>query len=306
MSQLDLGFDWEGIHLAGTLYLPDTPGPNTVVIMLQGSGPSDRDGDGYFIPIRDAFLDKGVGVYSFDKPGCGESTGDWRDYALQDRADQGTAARALIQARPEALSESVGFWGQSQGGWLVQILAARHDDLSFAISNSGPSIGVESQDLYACEHMMRADGCTESDIEHALDFVKASHTAAVEGMSYQEVLKKLIEPVSTQPWHRYVHVGGEGDWELMRRFLTEAYDPLEAIRRISCPYLAVYGGRDVLVPAWESAHEVGLALERAPTLDSTVVVFPGGDHRVHDVDRGGFAAGYLELLRDWIQVRGSL
>jgi pimeloyl-ACP methyl ester carboxylesterase len=305
MSQLDLGFDWAGIHLAGTLHLPDTPGPHPVVVMLQGSGPSDRDADDYFVPIRDAFLEAELGVYSFDKPGCGESTGDWRDHALQERADQATAARELLQSRPEAVAELVGFWGQSQGGWLVQILAARHDDLSFAISNSGPSIGVESQDLYACEHMMRADGCTESDIRQALQFVREGHAAAARGMSYSEVSKELIEPASSQPWHRYVPVGDEQDWALMRRLVTEAYDPLEAIRRIACPYLAVYGGRDVLVPAWESAHDVGLALERAPTLDSTVVVFPGGDHRIHDVDRGGFASGYLELLRDWLRVRAS-
>lgn len=305
MGQLDLRFDWEGMGLVGTLHLPDTPGPHPVVIMLQGSGPSDRDGEGYFVPIREAFLEAGVGVYSFDKPGCGESSGDWRDYALQGRADQASAARAFIRARPEAAGELVGFWGQSQGGWLVQILASRHEDLPFAISNSGPSIGVELQDLYACEHMMRADGCSETDIEETLEFVRAVHAAAAQGMAYAEVLTTHIEPATAHPWHRYVPVGDEKDWELMCRFITEAYEPLEAIGTIQCPFLAVYGARDVLVPAWESAHEVGMALQSAPTDDSAVVVFPSGDHRIHDVDRGGFAHGYLELLRDWLAVRVS-
>lgn len=305
MRQLDIGFDWEDIHLVGTLHLPGDTGPHPVVIMLQGSGPSDRDADDYFIPIRDALLEAGVGVYSFDKPGCGESTGNWRDYALQGRADQASAARAMIQARPEVVAELVGFWGQSQGGWLVQILAARHDDLPFAISNSGPSIGVEKQDLYACEHMMRADGCVESDIEQALEFVRAGHAAAAEGVAYSEVFTELIEPASSQPWHRYVPVGDEDDWAQMCRFVTEAYAPLETIRTIRVPFLAVYGARDVLVPAWESARDVGLALQSAPTNDSTVVVFPGGDHRIHDAYHSGFTLGYLTLLRDWLRVRAS-
>ena len=305
MERLDIGFHWDGIRLAGTLHFPDGPGPHPVVIMLQGSGPADRDGDGYFIPIRDAFLEAGVAVYSFDKPGCGESTGNWRDYALYARADQASAARLVMQGRPEVAADLVGFWGQSQGGWLVQILAARHDDLPFAISNSGPSIGVQSQDLHAVEHMMRADGCSETDIAETLEFVRAAHVAALDEKSFDEVFVELIEPASTHPWHRYVSGAGEDDWGLMRSFVTEGYDPLDAVREIAVPYLAVYGARDVLVPAWESAREVGLALERAPTTDSTVVVFPTGDHRIHDVDMDGFAHGYLELLRDWLRVRAT-
>ncbi len=41
----------------------------------------------------------------------------------------------------------VGIWGQSQGGWLVHMLAGRMSDLSFAIAKSGPSINAATQDL---------------------------------------------------------------------------------------------------------------------------------------------------------------
>ncbi|MGD2102536.1 MAG: alpha/beta hydrolase, partial [Acidimicrobiia bacterium] len=286
-GQLDVRFAWQGLGLAGTLHLPDGPGPHPAIVMLQGSGPSDRDAEGYFLPIRDAFLEAGVAAYSFDKPGCGESTGRWQDYALEGRADQASAARELILARPEVTPGLVGFWGQSQGGWLVQMLAARHQELPFAISNSGPSIGVEAQDLYAIEHTMRSDGCAETEIEDALDFVRAGHTAAAAGLDYRTVLSELIEPASGESWSRYVPIEDEADWQLVSRFVNEAYDPLEVIPRIGCPFLAVYGARDVLVPAWESARQVGDALRQAPTVDSTVVVFPRGDHRIEDVDGDG-------------------
>lgn len=302
-GQIEVEFDWQGLNLAGTLHLPDGPGPHPAIVMLQGSGPSDRDAEGYLIPIRDVFLEAGVAVYSFDKPGCGESTGRWQDYALGGRASQAAVAREVIATRREVVSGMVGFWGQSQGGWLVQMLAARHEDLPFAISNSGPSIGVESQDLYAIEHTMQADGCTEAEIEQALEFVRAGHTAAAEGLGYSTVLTELIEPASGETWSRYVPIEDEADWQSVSRFVNEAYDPLEVIPRIVCPFLAVYGARDVLVPAWESAREVGEALGRAPTVDSTVVVFPRGDHRIRDVEGDGFAPGYLDLLRDWLRIR---
>jgi pimeloyl-ACP methyl ester carboxylesterase len=73
-----------------------------------------------------------------------------------------------------------------------------------------------------------------------------------------------------------------------------------ALERIRIPFMAICGGQDVLVPAWRCAQETGDALERARNPDATVVVFPGGDHRMQDATTGGFVDGYLELLCDWI------
>ena len=78
--------------LAGTLHLPDGAGPHPAMVMLQGSGVADRESVGFFPPIRAAFLDAGVGVLSWDKPGVGESSGDWRARTLFDRADEALAA----------------------------------------------------------------------------------------------------------------------------------------------------------------------------------------------------------------------
>ena len=90
----------------------------------------------------------------------------------------------------------------------------------------------------------------------------------------------------------------------MRRFMGEAFDPLTALRRVAVPFLAVYGGRDVLVPAWRSAAETGEAVAAADTSDATVVVFPTGDHRIGEA--GEFVPGYLDLLGDWAARRLSM
>ncbi|MES1239295.1 MAG: alpha/beta hydrolase, partial [Chloroflexota bacterium] len=52
--------------LAGTLWLPDGDVAATVV-MVPGSGPTHRDNDTYFPPIRDGLLAAGIAVASFDK-----------------------------------------------------------------------------------------------------------------------------------------------------------------------------------------------------------------------------------------------
>jgi pimeloyl-ACP methyl ester carboxylesterase len=298
-TELELDFGWNGLSLTGSVHLPPGPGPHPALLMMQGSGPTDRDSQGYFPPIRRGFLDRGMAVFSFDKPGVGESDGDWREYALEGRTSQALAAVGALSAHPDIDDERLGVWGHSQGGWLTQILASRRSDLSFAICSSGPAIGIAEQDLYGCEHTMRADGHSEEEIQRALGFLAALHREASRGTDYGTVDGAILSPAREQPWYGYLTIDDPADWRFMCLVMAEGYEPVTTISQIRCPYLAVYGGLDLLVPAWESAWASGDALHRAGNPDGTVVVFPGGDHRLLDADTGEFVPGYLDLIADW-------
>ncbi len=303
LRERDLSFVWDGQTLAGTLHLPEGDAPLPVVLMMQGSGDADRDCDGYFPPIRTAFLDAGMATYAFDKPGCGYSTGDWRHYALEERASQALAALAMLRADAAIASDRVGVWGQSQGGWLAQMVAGRDPALCFAISNSGPSIGVEEQDRYGCEHTMRSSGNSEDEIHQALAFLDRLHDAARRKLDFSAVESDLLLEARTERWYGYATVDDAEDWAFGCMLAQESYEPLEALALVRCPFLAVFGGRDDLVPAWRGAEEVGNALQRAGNDDATVVVFPDGDHRIAASSSGGFVAGYLDLISGWAALR---
>ncbi|MCP3973497.1 MAG: alpha/beta hydrolase [bacterium] len=294
----EISFKWEGIELSGSLHLPVGSQPHPVVLMMQGSGPADRNNDGYFPEIRPAFLSRSVATFSFDKPGCGTSTGDWRNYGLIGRADQAEAAIAALRAQPHIDPDRVGVWGQSQGGWLAQLLASRPLNLAFAIANSGPSIGVVEQNLYGCEHSMRAAAHSEPDIRSAIEFIDVLHQAAQRNAAFSEI-SPLVAAVESQAWYGYAEVEDEADWHFSRLLVREAYDPLQALANAHCSFLAIYGARDVLVPAWRGAEESSRALAESGVAQSAVMVFPTGDHRIRDTATGGFAAGYLDLLGDW-------
>jgi len=302
----ELAFSWGGLHLAGSLHLPGSTGPHPTVLMMQGSGPSDRDNDGYFLPLRKAFLHAGIAVYSFDKPGIGASTGDWRDHALEGRASQSIASLESLAEDPRVDSGRLGVWGHSQGGWLVQMLASRLPNLSFAISNSGPAIGIEGQDLYGCEHTMRARGHPEDEIEEALAFLASLHAEARRGTGYEEVEQSLLLEARFRPWYGYLAVDDGADWAFTRAVVSERYEPMAALRSVRCPYLAIFGATDLLVPAWQSARATADALSEAGNRDATIVVFPGADHRIQDRDTGQLAEGYLDLVTGWAarRVRG--
>ncbi len=298
-SSQELSFVWRDTTLAGTLHLPASPPPHPAVIMLQGSGPADRESNGYFPPIRDAFLNRGIAAFSFDKPGIGGSSGDWRHYALADRTDQALATIALLRQHDAIDEGQVGVWGHSQGGWLVQMIAASLPDLAFAIANSGAAIGVEEQDCYGCEHTMRAEGKSEDDIARALLFINAVHAAALRGDDYTTVERQLLQTARGASWYGYLTIDDAEDWGMMCHFVSERYEPAKAIARVHCPFLAVFGALDVLVPAWESAAIYARALREAGNQDATIVVFPQGNHRILVAETQEFATGYLDLLTDW-------
>jgi len=294
-----VAFDWRGLMLVGTLHVPNPENAYPVVVMMQGSGPADRTNNGYFLPIQEALLRRGIGTFAFDKPGCGESTGDWRDHGLAERADQVEQALRTVREHSMVLAHYVGLFGHSQGGWLTQMLAGRRSDLAFAVASAGPSITVAEQILYASEHSMRANGCSESDIAEALAFIGEIQEAAVEGLAFDAVDARLVANVRSQPWYEYTAVETEEEWREIRTFASEDYEPVEAMQQIGCPFLAVYGGLDTLVPAWRSAHETGRALHQAGNSDAAVVVFPDGNHRIQ-YESGTFVKGYLDLLTGWI------
>lgn len=297
--QRELSFGWNGLQLAGTLHLPDRLPPYPAVLMLQGSGPEDRDSAGYFNPIRNAFLSRGLASFSFDKPGVGASTGDWHDFDLAARADQAVAALNLLRSQEDIDPTRVGVWGHSQGGWLVQMLAARLPDLAFAIANSGPAISVERQNLAGCEHTLRAQGKSEAEIAAALELLMALHEAGRRGEDFGTVDAWLLQAARDQPWYGYFPLEDPADWRLVSRLIQEAFEPLEALGKVGCPFLAIFGAHDRLVPAWESAELTSRALGRAGNDDSCVIVFPTGDHRIQEEATDEFVTGYLDLLGGW-------
>ncbi len=102
-----------------------------------------------------------------------------------------------------------------------------------------------------------------------------------------------------EPWYRDdLVIEDAADWRLARQFLIERYEPKEAMALIQCPFLAIYGAHDVLLPAWQCAQETGSALP-TDNPDSAVVVFAQGDHRIRELETGEFVPGYLDLLADW-------
>ena len=97
----EVRFESGPYELVGDLVLPDGPGPHPAVIVVAGSGPNTRTQVPGYADVRTRFGDAGFAVYSWDKPGSGESSGELVADVLTNRAAILADGMATLAARPD-------------------------------------------------------------------------------------------------------------------------------------------------------------------------------------------------------------
>ena len=294
-SRLEVEADSGGVRLAGTLWRP--AGEVVAgVLMHPGSGPSDRDNDVLFPPIREHLLREGVAVCSFDKRGVGGSAGSWLDAGIAEQADDLLAALAVFAANsPRDLP--LGLFGHSQGGWVVVEAAGRGAPVAFAITNSGPGVSPARQERYSLANKL-ADG-EEGEALAAYDAVVAvlrERPTLAEGVEQLDAADVAYRGL---PGLEFVFED-EAIWRLAAEIF--GYDPAPALSRIAVPVLALFGAADRVTPAGESVAALRGAVR--PDL-LRVEVFPAGDHRLHHGDPPRFVDGYLDRIASFVRAADS-
>lgn len=308
----DVTFDNGNTRLAGLLVLPNGEGPHPAVAIVEGSGTGVRQ-DPYFLALAELFDRTGFATLTWDKPGCGDSTGNWLEQDFSDRADEAIAAVNFLRERPDMKQDCIGLWGISQGGWVSPLAASRSSDIAFVIAVSGPGISPADQELFRVEHELRAEGFSPEDIERAVDFYSKALDMLREGVPFHEGMEALkIEEVRNEPWMAYVGDMVPEGAAFMRGIMD--YDPRCALRKVTCPFLGIWGETDRLVPALLSVDIFRQELEAAGNRNFTLKVFADADHGIYTSETGSrreraerrelgdlhFAPGYFELMKNWL------
>jgi uncharacterized protein len=290
-SRLELEADSGGVRLAGTLWRPAGEAV-AGVLMHPGSGPSDRDNDVLFPPIREHLLRAGIAVCSFDKRGVGGSAGHWQDAGIVEQADDLLAALAVFESNsPSGLP--LGLFGHSQGGWVVVEAASRGVPVAFVIMNSGPGVSPARQERYSLAGKLK-DGREAEAL--------ATYDAVVAVMRECPTLDKAVArleaadvPYRELPGLEFMFED-EAIWGLCAKIFD--YDPAQALSRITVPVLALFGAADKITPAEESV--VALSAAVRPEL-LRVEVFPDGDHRLFHGEPPRFVDGYLDRISSFVR-----
>jgi len=313
LREEEVSFQQADATLAGTLIMPTTNGPHPAIILLHGSGPLTRH---KFGPYPHFFSSLGLAVLIYDKRGSGASTGLRMDASTanvmkpsnypDDLLGDAIAALRFLRSHEGIDAKRIGVWGTSEGGMLATQVAARTEDLAFAINSSGFMEPLWKTLRYQVEPVLRGAGASEATIKRQAAFVDLWLRVARTGKGWEEFQKQEREILESDGYWFFQTRGKYKSVEEMRwdweRILT--FDPLPELAKAKCPILGVFGELDSSTPSERAAENMRQVLAHAGHTDFMTKVFPGAGHSLSVLpSKSHMAPGVFETLRSWITER---
>jgi len=290
---LDIGFrGGDGLRIAGLLATPAGQRAVPGVVFVGGSGPSDRDNDGFFVPLREHLRRDGIAVLSYDKRGVGGSDGRWETATLDELAADASASLTWLRHQPRVDPGRVSMFGHSEGGWVALRACLAAESPARVVLNSCPGVSFLDSEVFALE----AAGTSAAEAAQAGSLLRELAEMADAGQGLNAG-RDRIAAARGQTWlDRLEAVGfdlNEVLWSQLRAWGT--YDPGPDLTRCTAPTVALFGADDPLVPVQASID----AYDRTAILagrDHVNRVFPQAGHRMAASDSGEMVPGYLGYL----------
>ena len=221
--------------LYGELETPKGEGPFPVMIIIPGSGPTDRNGNtiagenNSLKYVADALAEEGIASLRYDKRGAGKNK-----TAVKAEADMrydlfvADAVAWIKELKGNDEFSEIGLIGHSQGS-LTGMLAAQKEPVDVFVSLSGAGRSIDKVMYEQLSDQLTDDLLQES--QEIMKKVKAGEV--VDDVSPD--LQSLFRP-SGQP------------------FLSSwmAYEPAEEIQQLDIPTLIVNGENDIQIPVREA------------------------------------------------------
>jgi len=234
----ELSFIWKKDTLYGTLLSKGKTEKKAtklpVVLLIPGSGPTDRDGNSQLLPgtndsfkiLADSLLNHGIATFRYDKMGVGKSqfSGTEADLRFEDNVEIATSA---IETLKNLGYKNIYIAGHSQGS-LIGMLTAQQNKVKGFISMEGSAINAYKLLQEQLEKNL-PEPMRKSTLEK-MDSIKNGYTVT----KYNPMLASLLRE-SLQPY--------------LRSYFS--YTPTEEIAKLEIPILIIQGGQDLQTTAKE-------------------------------------------------------
>lgn len=279
-------FNVDKLHLCGILVKPEYPGPHPAVIFIHWAGPTNRDCYGLYLPIWERFVRIGYACMSWDKPGTGESKGEYeRVHLFQQRAEVVREGIRLLKKRSDIDPKSIGLWGISQAGWIIPLVAADSEDVSFIIAVSCAGESGVRQGAYLIRRHLILEGLTEEEAERYGELYIKRNKAG----NYEDYLK-FARPLNEQQYIRdslkWGKIEPPDGFVPNPPDFCQLIDPVPYLEKISCPVLAMWGEKDTSIDVAQAVEAYRYALKKAGNSNFRIVVFPDTAHNMTRTETG--------------------
>jgi len=249
--------------LKGTLLTPNSK-PTAAVLIVPGSGPTDRDGNNplgvnasAYRLLAEGLASKGFATLRIDKRGMFASVMAVKDANTVTIADYADDARAWIKVlKRETQTPDIWVLGHSEGG-IVALASAQEEDVCGVILIATPGRPMGE----VLREQLKANPANAQLLNEALSIIDAlEQRRRVETMNSHPALQNLFNPA-------------------VQGFLIDAfsYHPSQLISTISKPVLVLQGQRDLQVA------ETDARLLKAANPQASLIIFPNMNHVMKEV-----------------------
>lgn len=297
-SVSEVSFESDGVILEGVLLTPRSTFDRGAVV-LHGSGDSDRD-NVWAYTFAHALAEDGVAVIFPDKRGSGASAGDWRRAGFDTLARDATAAAAQLARSTSLSTDSIGFVGLSQGGWIAPLAARMAGHSAFVVSVSSAAVPVFDQIAFEIEKTLEKEGFSADAVRSAGRLQEALRRHALGESSWEEYVQIRSATLAgpAEPFASAMPASRD-DWRWGWWARVGDYDPVGSWARTGVRTLVVYGSEDENdnVPVHLSVSRLR-ALSLRPGTGHCVQweVFPGLGHALIDPESEWVSSVVLDRI----------
>jgi uncharacterized protein len=275
----DVRIPANGFSLAGTLSKPTaaTTAPLPAVVLIAGSGPTDRDETVFNIPIfgqlANTLADAGFAVLRYDKRGVGQSGGRPEAATLTDYAEDANAAIKMMSDRKDIDRKRIAVVGHSEGGSVAMLAAAKNDRVAAVILVATIGVTGKELNLYQVTHGLERSARSEAEKQATIELQKKIQEAVLTGNGWDKIeLPPGLRQQADTPW--------------FQSYL--AFDPAKVMRNVEQPILIVQGELDTQVPPSNADRLQELAGARKKAPPAKLVKVPGVNHLLVPAKTGEF------------------
>lgn len=267
LSEFEVPIGPAELAVPAMLCLPKCDTPVAGAVLLQGSGPTDRDSSiGPNKPFKDlawGLASRGIASLRFDKVTYthrAKVAAASRFTVVDEYLTHAAAAIELLDNHPAIHSGRIFVLGHSLGATIAPRVAERHPDLAGVVCLAAAAQPIHHAVVRQLQYLARLEASPSSVTEHLLEQL-TRQAAAVDDINLSE-----STPTSDLPF-----AVPAAYWLDLR-----AHNPLAIAAGLEKPMLFLQGGRDYQVTTEDDLAAWRTALAARPNVRMSV--YPDDDH----------------------------
>ncbi len=255
-----------GISLKGTFTKPFGSANYPAVVLISGSGPSDRNqtifGHKVFLVIADYLTRNGFAVLRYDDRGAGESEGSFRSATVLDHAEDASFAIEYLKSRTDIDTSKIGLIGHSLGAEIAPIVATINSSASFLVLMAGAGVSLKEVIFEQSEAIYTSKGASKEAVDlnrnilaNTIEIFKNSANDSIAKEDVKKALATFDSRVKTLDQRDRDITGLNSPLKfssysgLLLPFMRYDlfHNPSEILKQVKTPVFALIGDKDIQV-----------------------------------------------------------